>query len=58
VLETIFNGTKQHPMAQKPWAGFDATTTIMRSDWNLGQFAPAVSDEVELMISVEAMPKE
>ena len=43
------------PMAGKPWLGFDATTTLTRSDFNLGAFAPAVSDEVNVMISLEAM---
>ncbi|MDZ7824227.1 MAG: YceI family protein [Ahrensia sp.] len=56
VLATTFNGSKEHPMAKKPWAGFNATTTIMRSDFDMGQFAPFVSDEVNLQISVEALP--
>jgi polyisoprenoid-binding protein YceI len=42
-------------MAGKPWAGFDATTTVLRSDYNLGKFAPFVSDEVTIDISIEAM---
>ena len=45
-------------MAGKPWAGFDATTTLLRSDYNLGQFAPFVSDEVVVNISVEVMKAE
>lgn len=55
VLETKLNQMGDHPMAGKPWAGFDATTTVVRSDFNLGMFAPYVSDEVEIRISVEAM---
>ena len=58
VLAATFNGTKEHPMAKKPWAGFDATTTVIRSDFDMGNFAPFVSDEVKLMISIEAMPAE
>lgn len=54
VLETTFNGASEHPMQNKPWAGFDAKTTILRSDWDMGQFAPFVSDEVEIRISIEA----
>ncbi|MEC7962715.1 MAG: YceI family protein, partial [Pseudomonadota bacterium] len=42
----------------KPWAGFDATATLVRSEFNLGQFAPFVSDEVQLQISIEAMKAE
>ncbi|MGR3502390.1 YceI family protein [Pseudaestuariivita sp.] len=37
-------------------AGFDATTTIMRSDFGVGAFAPFVSDEVAVEISIEASP--
>ncbi|MGB7432890.1 MAG: YceI family protein [Ahrensia sp.] len=58
VLATTFNKADEHPMAKKPWAGFDATTTIVRSEFDMGQFAPFVSDEVNLNISIEAMPKE
>ena len=54
VLDTELNSMGTHPMAQKPWLGFDAATTVNRSDFNLGAFAPAVSDEVEIEISVEA----
>ncbi len=56
VLETTFNGVGQHPQAQSPWTGFTATATIARSDWDMGQFAPFISDEVDLQISVEAQP--
>ncbi len=55
VLDATLNKTGTHPMANKDWAGFDATTTLMRSDFGLGAFAPAVSDAVEVVISVEAM---
>ena len=54
VLDASLNQVGEHPMANEPWAGFDATTTLRRSDWGLGMFAPAVSDEVEVMISIEA----
>ncbi|MBM3605520.1 MAG: YceI family protein [Alphaproteobacteria bacterium] len=55
VLDTVMNQQGNHPMENKPWLGFDATTTLVRSDYNLGMFAPAVSDEVQVSISVEAM---
>ncbi|WP_368187632.1 YceI family protein [Aestuariibius sp. HNIBRBA575] len=58
VLDAVLNQTGTHPMAQKDWAGFNATTTLIRSDFNLGQFAPHVSDEVEVMISIEASKAE
>ncbi|HKK84907.1 MAG TPA: YceI family protein [Roseovarius sp.] len=58
VLDAKLNKAAMHPMANKDWAGFDATTTLMRSDFGLGKFAPAVGDEVEVMISIEAMKPE
>lgn len=57
-LDAKLNQVGNHPMANKPWAGFDATTTLVRSEFNLGQFAPFVSDEVQLQISIEAMKAE
>ncbi len=42
----------------QPRVGFDATTTIKRSEWGLGRFAPNVSDEVAIRITTEAgVPK-
>lgn len=58
VLDAKLNQVGNHPMAEKPWAGFDATTTILRSDFGVGNFAPFVSNEVEIMISIEAMKAE
>ncbi|UWQ92937.1 YceI family protein [Aliisedimentitalea scapharcae] len=55
VLNANLNQAGDHPMAGKPWAGFDATTSVLRSDFDLGKFAPFVSDEVQIMISIEAM---
>ena len=55
VLDAVLNQAGDHPMAGKPWAGFDATATVLRSDFNLGKFAPFVSDEVDVKISIEAM---
>lgn len=54
VLDAKLNQVGNHPMAEKPWAGFDATTTLLRSDYNVGAFAPFVGDEVSVMISIEA----
>lgn len=54
VLDAVLNQVGEHPMAKKPWAGFSATTTLLRSDYNMGMFAPYVSDEVQVMISIEA----
>jgi polyisoprenoid-binding protein YceI len=58
VLDAKLNQMGDHPMANKPWAGFDATTTLKRSDFGVDKFAPFVSDDVNVMISLEAMKAE
>ncbi|MCE8006617.1 YceI family protein [Aestuariivita sp.] len=58
VLETTLNKSAPFPFGEKqgtPTLGLDATTTLLRSDFGLGAFAPAVGDEVEVFISVEAL---
>jgi polyisoprenoid-binding protein YceI len=54
VLDVVLNGTGPHPMTKRPSIGFDATATVLRSDFGLGNYAPAVSDEVTLRITTEA----
>lgn len=54
VLDAVLNTAGEHPMAKTPWAGFSATTTLLRSEYGLGLFTPFVADEVMISISVEA----
>ena len=57
VLDTVLNQKAPYPFGPKqgtPTLGLDATTTLLRSDFGVGAFAPAVSDEVEVSISIEA----
>ncbi|MEM6371529.1 MAG: YceI family protein [Pseudomonadota bacterium] len=57
VLDATLNQLAPYPFGPnqgKPTAGFDATATILRSDFGLGAFAPAVGDEVGIQISIEA----
>lgn len=54
VLDAVQNQYGEHLMEKKMWTGFSATTTLLRSDFGVGTFAPFVSDEVALEISVEA----
>lgn len=54
VLDVTINGGGEHPMAKVPAAGFDATTTIKRTDFGVGAYAPNVSDEVKVRITTEA----
>jgi polyisoprenoid-binding protein YceI len=44
----------EHPMMHKDAIGANASTTIRRSDFNMGKFVPAVDDELKLTISLEA----
>ena len=54
VLDVTINKIGEHPMAKTPAAGFDARTTIKRSDFGIGAYVPAVSDEVTIEITVES----
>ena len=56
VLDVTVNKVGEHPMAKTPAAGFDARTVIKRSDFGVGGYAPAVSDEVTIEITVESRP--
>ena len=61
VLDAKLNLVGEYPFGPnqgKGWAGFDATTTLLRSDFGVGAFAPNVSDEVEVQISIEALKAE
>ncbi len=58
VLDAVLNQAGEHPMAETPWLGFNATTQLLRSDFEVGAFAPFVSDEVEVTISIEAQKAE
>lgn len=44
-----------HPMLKKDACGANATAVVKRSDFNMGKYAPYVSDEVTLTIPVEAI---
>jgi len=54
-LTTTINKAANHPMRNVPTVGVSASTTLLRSEWGLGAYVPAVSDEVELSIEVELL---
>ncbi len=58
VLDAKLNHAGMHPMENKEWAGFDATTTVKRTDFDMGMYVPYVSDEVKINISIEAAKAE
>jgi polyisoprenoid-binding protein YceI len=53
-LDVTGNKVGMHPMRGVAAVGFDATTTIKRSDFGIGKYVPNVSDEVTLHITMEA----
>ena len=52
VLDAEFTGAGNNPFNKKATIGFEAETTIKRSDFGIAYALPMVSDEVELDISV------
>ncbi len=44
-----------HPMVKKDAIGANAVAKVKRSEFNMGKYAPNVSDEVTLTIAVEAI---
>lgn len=55
ILDVTINKIGMHPMAQRAAAGFDASTTIKRTDFGISKYAPNVSDEIQIHISTETM---
>lgn len=57
ILDAVLKKHKEHTMAKKASVGFNATTTIKRSEFKIGQFVPNVSDNVTISILREALAK-
>jgi len=53
-LAVTINKIGEHPFSKRPAVGFDASTTIRRSDFGIARMVPMVSDEVRLDITLEA----
>ncbi|MEM9622682.1 MAG: YceI family protein [Pseudomonadota bacterium] len=56
-LATTINKAAEHPMLKIPNIGLSATTTVSRTEFGLGRFAPAVGDEVTIFITAELFKK-
>ncbi len=52
-LDAKINKIGMHPISEAKTIGFDAETTVKRSNFNLGKYAPNVGDEVTIEISSE-----
>ncbi|MFQ6311397.1 YceI family protein [Lysobacter capsici] len=55
VLDVTVNKIGEQPMAKRAAAGFDATTTLKRSDFGIAKYVPNVSDEIKIRITTEAI---
>src|SRR5580700_3518786 len=44
-----------NPRTNVPTVGFDATTTLKRSDFGLGKYVPQVGDDIQMHIIVQAV---
>src|SRR6201991_5318748 len=52
-LDVTLNNVGPHPMMKVQTIGFDATTTIQRSDFGVGAYVPNVSDNIKTRITTE-----
>lgn len=57
-LNTTLNKVGISPMSHAPAIGFDATTTVQRSKFGIGEYVPLVSDAVQIRITVEGLAPE
>ena len=54
MLDVKINKIGENKMMHTQTAGFDADTTIKRSEWGVSGYVPAVSDEVHIHLTVSA----
>ncbi len=54
VLDLRVNKVGEHPMRKTQAAGFTATAAVKRSEFGVAAYVPAVADEVEVRIEIEA----
>lgn len=53
VLDVTLNKAGKNPITGKEMIGVSAHTHVLRSEWGLDAYVPAVSDEVEIHIEAE-----
>lgn len=56
-LDTTINKIGKHPVSKAKTIGFDASTTVSRSAFDMGKYAPSVGDDVTITISSEMQRK-
>ena len=55
VLDVTINKVGEHAQRKTQAAGFDATTTLKRSDFGIKAYVPMISDEIRIHITSEAI---
>ena len=50
-LEATFHGAGINPLDKSYTVGFNATTSLKRSDFGVGAFVPLIGDDVAIRIS-------
>lgn len=55
VLDTTLNRIGEHPLDRRAAIGFNASTTLRRSDFGIDAYVPGVSDEIAIRITTEAL---
>lgn len=55
VLDVVLNRIGEHPLDRRAAIGFNASATLRRSDFGIGAYVPAVSDEIAIRITTEAV---
>ena len=58
MLDVTLNKAADHPMTKAPTIGFDATTTLSRTEFGVGADVPNVGDTVTLRITTAASAPE
>ncbi len=54
-LDVTVTKVGQHPLRKAAAAGFEATTTLKRSDFGITTYLPMAADEVKIRIAAEAV---
>jgi polyisoprenoid-binding protein YceI len=55
ILEVTVVKVGINPRTSLPTVGFDATTTLKRSDFGLGRYVPQVSDPIQLHLTSQGV---
>lgn len=57
-LDAVMRKKGTNPVYKKEVIGFEATTTLLRTDYGVSHFAPAMGDSIDIHISIEGVKHE